>query len=832
MDHRTIDEIDKTILDNYYKLVHEQQNVRLTAACSTFKILDAFRKRSPEKFNENLNYSIDRLVAGLASKRKEAPRGYGTLLLEILSSFQVSTERLLTIAQQKFGHIGKKVEPNNLLGYFLLVSIILKSGNYKKSKSNAQCLDKVYKILLQLQSTKSYFEYPVAKLLVDFHIVLHQAMVADINPHAFESDVKLPSFDLLIIILCHKSEPVRSLLSLDKKSLMNLCSVLTEEKYQKRPLHPVFFEVSQFIIENFPQHFAQFYTEILSPTFFKANHNELASMGLELTSSLIRSSNNLNAIKVLLSEHVIRTLILSLRNGRSSLHDPSVKFFNSLSEDKSFSDEKLQTIINKLTSSPGSISFDLDCRSSAIRPIGQLLNNASPTVLKKYLQRLMVSSHDGSLQIQHASARQIAHLISRPQMVADQHSMAQAAKFLLLNAEFKLEEGEVVEDSFWKSIDVPPLIDDIQDPRLSFRIAYHSTLDHVVSACNLTQRIYQLQEIVDFCDKLFSLGSLKVLCPAGVNEEKTIEEMWAYYKEFLDNHRRLVEQQGNPKQLYPITCLFLFYGLQIVEHGLECSSQLRELAQSAEEVLNADSSDGSWADVLTDQIIAIMSATECSSWIRKLCEKVFGSLLPHISQTSIDLLCDAIKAPLDDGSECGSEEDSDVEMDEDNNSIGSSASETIAANNGEKSPSIEPDEDSDSMSVDGDSREEAAHDHKVEDEQEDEEEEEYLDDEQMMKLDRVIACAVLGRLSRKKNDPTFRLRLLDLVKKIVMKKHNDSETINTILATIIPLATASKRTSETRPITTKIITMLSKMPGKSKYQRLVDFLEKHSARKQ
>lgn len=832
MAHRNIDEIDKTILDNYYKLVHEQQNVRLTAASSTFKILGALKKRSPEKFNENLNYTVERLVAGLASKRNEAPRGYGTLLLEILKSFQVSTERLLTIAQQRFGHIGKKVEANNLMGYFLLSSIILRSNNYEKSKSNAQCLDRVYKILLQLQSTKSYFDYPVSKLLVDYHTVLHEAMVADINPNAFESDVKLPSFDLLIIMLCHKSKSVRSLLTLDKASLMNLCSVLMEEKYQRRPLHPIFFEVSQFIIENYPQQFAQFHSEILFPIFFKANHNELASMGLELTSSLIRSLNNSDAVKVLLSEHVIRTLILSLRNNRSSLHDHSVKFFNSLNEDKSFSDEKLYTIIDKLTSSPGSISFDDDCKSNVIRPIGQLLNNASPIVLRKYLQKLMISSCKKSRPIQDSCSRQIAYLISRPQMVEDQDAKTKAAKFLLLNAMFTLKEDGIVDDAFWKSVDVLPPIVNLQEPRLSFRNAYHSTLDHVVSASSLTQRLDRLDELVDFCDELLRLKSLKVFCPESEEDEKTIEEMWDVYKKVLDDHRKLAKQQGNPKQLYPITCLFLFYGLQVVEHKLDCASQLEELAQSAEEVLNADSSDGSWADILTDQIIAILSATECSSWIRKLCEKVFGSLLPHISQTSIDLLCDAIKAPLEDGSECGSEEDSDVEMNEDNSSIESSASETSATDNGEKITAIESDEDGDSMSVDGDSRGDDAHDQEAEDEPEDEEEEEYLDDEQMMKLDTVIAGAVLSRLSRKKNDPTFRLRLLDLVKKIVMKKHNDTETIKTILATIIPLATVSKRSSETRPITSKIITMLSKMSSKSKYQTLVDFLEKHKARKQ
>lgn len=831
MNQRDINKIDKTILDNFYKLVHTQSNVRLTAASSTFKILEGLKKRSPEAFNENLNYSIDRLVVGLSSSRALARRGYGTLLLEILSSYQVSTERLLTISQQKFGHISKETSRDNLMGYFLLMSILLKCGSFKKSKSNAQCLDKIYKILVQLQSTKSYLEYPVSKLLVEYHSVLHKAMVDDINPHAFESDVILPSFDLLIIILCHKVEPVRGLSNLDKSHLMSLCGVLSAEKYQKRPLHPIFSEVSEFVINNFPLQFAAFYSEILFPIFFKANHNELAAMGLELTSKLIRSSENLDAIKILLSEHVVRILILSLRN-HNSLYQHSVKFFESLSADKSFSDEKLFTVIHKLTSSPGSISFDEDSKS---KTINSLLNNASSVVLRKYLHKLMISTLKKSDKIQNSSARQISFVVSRPQLVENQSAMTKAAKFLILNSMFEMVEINKINDPFWKSEEVPSPATVFAEPvRKSFKNAYHSTLDHVISACNSLQRLDQLRELVNFCDKILTLDGLKHTSVENENNEKSIKELWPIYKSFLDDHLKLIEQQKNPKQLYPITCLFLFYGLQVVEHELDVTSQLKELAQSAEEVLKADPSDGSWADILTDQIIAILSATECSSWIRKLCEKVFGSLLPHISQTSIDLLCDAIKAPLGDGSEDGSEVDSDVEMDEDSNEEGSDLDTNGSASPNENSP-IEQDEeggdddddDDDSMSVDNDSREVAGVD------QEDEEEEEYLDDEQMMKLDTVIADMFkLNRVSKKKNDPTFRLRLLDLVKKIVMKKHNDFETINTILATIIPLATSSKRTSETRPISNKIITMLSKMPGKSKYPKLLDFLEKHSASKQ
>lgn len=822
MAHRDIKKIDKTILDNFYKLVHSAEHIRLTAASSTFKILNAMNKNSkPDIFNVNLNYSVDRLVAGLASPRALARRGYGTLLLEVLKSFHVSTERIFTIAQQNFGQVSKETTRDNLLGYLLLISIILESGNYKRSKANQLYLEKVYKCLRQMINIKSYLEYSVSSLFVNHYKLLHSYMLADINPQHFGSDSKASAVDLLLIILCNKKEPIKAAINLDTPVLMNLCYCLLDEKFQKRPLHPVFLEVSQFIIKHYPTNFKRFHLEVLQPTFFKANHNDLASMGLEFMASLIETTEDTEAIKEILSEHLIRLLILSLRN-RTSLHVQCNKFFATLKDhfkqmrggtnekqENSIIDEKQYTILFRLTSPPGSVTFDDDSKSSSVC---DLLHNSSPNVLRRYLNRMIdllskQPSKGESQQLEQSCAKQISFIVRRPQMTEDLSTVMKVTRFLLLNSMFRMKDVpssnvEAVLSNYSLPI---PLRTLSESSRQSFKSAYHTTLDHIVSASTSQDRIIQLESLVNFADELFKwLHYVRTDLDEGY--DCSFGKLWPNYITSVNEHKEIILKNKVTKQLYPITTLYFFYGLQILEHGLDCSSQLEELSQSAEEVLKGDPADGSWADVITDQIIALLSATECHPWIRKLCESVFGSLLPHISQTSIDLLCDAIKAPHDDAEvdEDNEENDEDDEYEADGTDNEESDEDEDVDSQSEHdslSGSIDGPDKGDVMSVD--------------------EEEEYLNDDQMMKLDTVIADMFkLNRAGKKKNDPAFKLRLLDLVKKIVTKKHNDVETINILLSTIIPLAISSRKMNETKPIAGKITSILTKMPGKSKYPQL------------
>lgn len=852
---RDIKKIDKTILDNFYKLVHSQSHVRLTAAVSTFKILTAMRKaKNLDAFNEHLNYCVERLVTGLSSSRAFARRGYGTLLLEVLKKYQVSCERLLTLAQQKFGNISNETTKDNLLGYFLLIRIVLQSGNYKTSKQNESYVEKMYRYLLQLKEQKSYFDLPVSKLLVEEYETFYPYMLADIPPGAFGSDAKLSHTELLIISLCHKKEPITQLKELDRDSLLNISRALLSDRLNKKPLHPVWIEFSKMVMFTFPNYFKDYCPAIIHPNFFKPNHNELAAMGLELILRLIEVADYGNVVDCLITNYVVRLLLVSLRT-RNSLYKPCTEFFNSLNDYFRNNPGNLPPIhfnlmrgfiFFKFVSPPGSMTFDDDSRSQSI---ANLLNHAHPQVLTAYLKRLIQQfgkkfSKEESTKMYSSCARQIAHVVRRPQMAPFMPEVEVTAKFLIVNGLFSYVDPLLMPKDFWDRNDVMPALQPLDvTVKEALRSAYHATLDYIVSCSKAKERINTLHELIKFITEMVEAGAVGFLPETG--------DVTKQYMDFIKcsaEHFQMLKSENYTKILYPVTSLFLLYGLQIIEHGLQCREQLDDLNQVAKDAVMNDPSDGSWADVLTDQIIAILSATECNPWIRKLCVSIFGSLLPHISETSIDLICDAVKAPLsgpgeDDEDECSDMEDEEMSNQKENEdgeeeeggemefTDGSDSSEddselsmieeepsgeTSKPTNGTND--AEDDSDAEDKESDDENDEDSDADGNGDQDDDDDEEEEYLDDEQMLKLDSVIADMFKSRRvgKKKKRDPSFKLRCLDLVKKIIMKKHNDTEVITKILATIVPLAAKSNKSAETRPIADKINQMIKKMPGKSK----------------
>lgn len=648
MTHRDINNIDKTILDNFYKLAHTQPQVRLTAATSTYKILEAFKKKTPTKFNDNLNYCVNRLVAGLASPRALARQGYGTLLLELLKSYQVSTDRLFTVANEKFGQVSRETSRDNLIGYFLLISIVLKSENHKKGKANSKYTEKIYKLLMQLLNKKSYMECPITRLFIDYYELFCDYLIQDTPPE-------------LVLGADTKPSPAEILLwnmTKDENASKNLSRVL------------------------------------------------------KFSQSLHKESNN----------DFAKYIINMLR--------------------KAFEEDK-----------------------------------TAPSA------------------VQVSAIQQITNIVRRPQMVEDHDFIADVAKYFFNNHLCTSKKFHVSVKNAIKS-------------------SYHNVLDHLISVCGVSQRIKHLMSLI--------------VC---YNAQKTNRSFWPNYMESLKKHQQFIASHDESKQLYPITSLYLFYGLQIIEHELDCKTQLEELAQSSEEAMKGDPNDGSWADVLTDQILAILSATEAKPWIRKLCGSVFGSLLPHISETSIDLICDALKSGTDEEEGDGDDDDDNDEDDEDDDDDSEDEEDVedesdIEEVEGELYDNVVENEKTDSENMEVDepnqvSSSEAASGF-------DETEEEYLTDEQMMKLDSVLAdmFKLKSKKIKKREEPAFRLRCLDLVDKIVQKKPNDTATIEALLDTILPMALRTKRSS---PINEKVTRMLSKMKGKSKYPKIIQFLKKQKA---
>lgn len=681
--------IDKTILANFYKLNHKERHVRLTAASSTCKILKAIHKNQ-KSFNENLNYCIERLVAGLASSKQSARLGYSTLLLEVLETYSVSTERLLTLANKKFGNINQDTVMNNLVGYFLLFAIILKSKNITKTKANNQHVEKIFKQLYHLWRTKSYFENPVALLIFENKELFHSSMLSSIQEVS-------TSHDLLIVLLCHKIEPLREIENLD---LTRHAKLLIDDKFVKQPIHPLLIEMNAYMAAEKPKFFTEFYTNSVIPFFFKPNHNDRACIGFELTLKLLLETRiqDIKTIKTILNGQVLKVLIVSLRN-RKALSEECLSFFKSLKEyfTTNESRKKQLAILAALISTPSSITFDYDSRTSCFE---SLLLVSSKETLISYLKKLISTIEDDSrTKLVPHCAKQLAVIASRPQLHEELETITKIIKFLLLHTFF-----------------VTRNFDDAIISQL--KKAFDKSLFQAISIAKSQDRIKLLQDLADFIDDNFS--SRTYAYRASESDKLEISKIWKLYKQRLDSHMKLV---GDKKT--PVTFMYLMYGLQIVEYQLDCEIQLDELDVFARNEAQADS--------LIEQLMALLSARESCVWTRKSVEIFMNTLLENLSHEVLKEILNTSKNSL---------EDSDGEISVEDDEVSGEDNDTHIKNlEKEQDESMEVDEidnrfEFSSVPNDGDGCDD------------EEEEEEYLDDEAMLRLDQSIANMVT--LRRKK----------------------------------------------------------------------------------
>lgn len=700
---RELKSIDKTILDNFYKLVHNEEHVRLRAATSTFKILSSFAKNKTLNFNDNLNYCIERLVAGLASSRACARKGYSVLLMEILDSYSVSTERLMSIAEHKFGNLNREAVIDNLVGYFLLAAIILKTGNLTKSKANSNHTDRLYKLMLKLWELKSYFECPIADLIIEHREFLHACILSHIPPNAFASDSKISPHDFLLILICNKLKPIKQLIEMERNDIMRHAQLLKNERILRKPLHPLLVETCAFFAQHRPNMFDEFYCDVIMPTMFVKNHNEKASLGLELSAKLLADPRiDESCAKSILNEHVIRILYNVVRV-REQLHRDCIQFLN---------------IIRDFFMQPGTERKQIMILKCLIA------KNANDILIENLLKV-------ASMETAEVYLKGLAQIVPKKKLPVKQASIV----------------GTRV--NFLKTNSLTPLL-----------------------------------------NKLF--------------EDKKSLKVWKNYTELLKS----LSDIENQRKLVPITIIFFIHALQMVEHEKEPVEQIEELYECAKRALK-EKSKKNWADVLTDQIISILSSTDCSVWYRKLCVQAFRKLLPHISIEAVQLITDVIKSNGED--EDGEDIDDDEEEEEDDDDDDEIGEKEL------KEGDLDSEEEDESMSIDGGSAEDNHNDETnmqidvpTEKDDSDNDSEEYLDDDAMMKLDPLIVD--MFKANRKSNDADFRLRCLDLVDCIV-KKGSDEESLKLVASDLHAVKNCSK------PITTKLSNIM-KSKKIQKYAKL------------
>lgn len=837
--------VDKTIMNNFYMLVHPHQNVRLTAARSTFKILQSIQSgNNPEKSNENLNYCVERLVSGLASARENARNGYGVLLLEILENMQVSIDRLFNIAEKKFGNINKDLHRDNLLGWFLLVNIILKSGLMKSKKKNETKYSlKIFKTLQQLRKVKTYMEVPICNMIHE-HIDLFVDYIPDDLPRSvLASDTKLSTYSMFLAFVYNKHKTIPELDSLDESEFPLLTGLIMDATAYKPHLHPVLYLANELILKNRNQLFDNFFKHVVQPACFIKDHSDLADLGFQLITKLIKSDfSNSSNIATLMNENIVRTCIMNANSKSSRLYKTVSEFFHNLvdyfkdqadNSDKS-TISKLSAILDGFTEPPGSIDFDHDSHSTIVE---QLLMHSPIDVLKRYiikLQNALLGSefkNKTDQRIKVSCVRQLAFIVKRPQFAKEYSAIGKISQFLLLHSFFIVNEGSSklkpkhLESTCVETLTKPvrPFDDEL---RQAFKKALYVVVDHIISCSTPEERYQRINSLINQANTLTRMtdGEVEYICPKEAEGQETLKR-WRKYIRKAKSFHELLERGENLRELYAILLLCHFYGLQILEHGLNVSNELEDLVTCLTKAANGDVAEPCWADVITDLLIGILSSTEFSNVFRRIAELVFSSIIPHLTSNSLESICLAIgeiepNEDEDSDGPCPSDEEDDgkeVSSNDESMDVDSHNSRITKENTEANQTNCH---DLDNLELEDSHRS-------------DSDDEAVLDDDQMMKLD--DALSELFKLKRvtnsskdekSKHQLDLRLRCLDLVRKFMAKKEAKPDLVDSLVKSLIPLVKSSRKNASNRPIADKILLMFKKSPHRNKNERIKKLLAK------
>merc|ERR1712136_143797 len=119
--------LNQKFLDFFWKLAESEPNVRLEASLEIIKSINV-----PESTDSQLNYTVGRLVQGLASNRQCARHGYFVTLVGLLGSFSVSklpNQGFYEAVQNRLKPQRSKGEKTDLqIGQVLAYGALLKSG--------------------------------------------------------------------------------------------------------------------------------------------------------------------------------------------------------------------------------------------------------------------------------------------------------------------------------------------------------------------------------------------------------------------------------------------------------------------------------------------------------------------------------------------------------------------------------------------------------------------------------------------------------------------------------------------------------------------------------
>ncbi|XP_046864871.1 rDNA transcriptional regulator pol5-like isoform X2 [Xenia sp. Carnegie-2017] len=825
---------EKTLLSFFWDLASTNETTRVDTAINLINHLQscdrAFEKNEEieDSKSDDLKYTLNRLVKGLASSRKAARQGFAMALIEIVLLFDsISVEDILelmkeslTVTKNSSAQEERDAYIGQIFGLFIIGRAVCLAKNQKNERIELSSINLIIENLKELSTKKSYLQETCYKAIVDLVSMLQ---FSDFHQHILpilENDLKCKwerySPDCLFLVLTllrlFKHELKGKYFkkswtnpNFDSKESYPILAKILQNSHNAHPrVHIVWQEVFSFMLMSEKADFKKFWLIVVDENLFQSSH-ERKFLGFKLLEKVLPMLS-VDQVEIVFSPQLMRCLFNSLAHDTNYLYPATKQMMESIGSGiiQQEKQELISAVVMQLLTRNGNICFDAITKTKTVENLIPKLRLEDLPDLISCLKEMFVTTdkiledtEDSGTQLLMEKKREgvlnlFSSLIRCKQLNHTKSWVLDVVYFVFENAYFvKLSSTplsprtRVLCQQRFKAIlgELASLPQNNTEAILYGKIS-ESTVQGKRHGYADDGRLW-ISHIMQHAKELIQnrTSAISVEIPWDNEAHKVFKKTLKIVKKLEKKTNDLSPEEN------AFILMFLYVGVELFVDVKQAKEILEDLFHCYENVTTKTSTDSQeenephWMDVVTEILLSLI--TESSNFRRQVVDQVFNIIVPHLTSSSLKIILEAVhpRSGLYEDTELHSEENEDFEQ--------------------EKQLQEESDDDSESDDLSDDDIDDDAKDpvdpllkidlqaalgnaavnEKDGDSDESGQSESDLDDDDMMQLDEALSEIFKQRL-RTKHDKKkvedarktllhFKLRVLDLVEILVKKRPKD-----------------------------------------------------------
>ena len=725
------------LLSHFWKLANLDEVVRCEAVVA---LMSELKKTGNE---DEIKYTVQRLVKGLSSSRKAARQGFSTALTHVMNLFNVESEHVLSLMSKHLavqGSFKGQEESEAYFGQVFGVIALCRSKLNSGGDTNMELVKKLIENLLVLMKKKSYLAEICAHVICENILPsVKNSDYGSIEPtlkSIIEQGWKKCSPEELLITITVQSRFQETLSAkyfkgnwgrsqiLHESNFKDLSRVLMDTTNTAHPrVHVLWDHVLNYLfsqVEQTPGLFDKFWNVIVLQGLMQSTHErKFLAMNVILK---MASRLSVEQVKVVFGECIVRCMINSCQSKMNYLFNAVrnvlQKLPDQLAENKD-AEQVIITVLKCLTGKYGHVAFDSMTKSKTIEELTSKLSND----MKGYFDWLKQVFTAGTTSTEDKEATEIPEkdvnecrgwvaeqmivLLRACKSKKDETLLIEITNFLFFHAHFSALK-KTKKEPVLKSIPSIPISDATHQ---LYKTRFNTALAEL-------SNIYQTKVEGETKNPIGGVGedgelyTWKVLCFAKkileMPKHAQLVAVWTpeVYESWNTSLEKIsaMQAEGDTDGIFSIgtQLLFVHTTLQLFSNREEAIDTLQELDvcfEKSKEKKRRKKTEPHWTEVLTEILLGFMA--QSSHLMRQVVDLVYPTLIPHLTEDAVDLLIKAIK-PGKKAAEEGEqgmefENLSDVEEIDESEKMEGEGKEVT-----EEEPNVEDEEESDSESDDSD----------------------------------------------------------------------------------------------------------------------------------